>query len=243
MLLSGRAMVAAPSEPDLARGFIVIVKDAALMSVVGRPPASVIRHSAAALRGDVNALAQLDDAERVEAALRGWTRQPAIIHVLPDPVSQAWAEDPNVRVFTRQGAPAFDHVPEPLRRELLDALDGRTTSRFVPGALPHAGRHRRLAPIPMSAVWADGRPVSFCYPVWQTETLWDVAIDTLEPYRGRGLAVRAARTLIRWMRRAGREPVWSALEANAASRALAARLGFIEAAGLAVFSAGRPKVS
>jgi RimJ/RimL family protein N-acetyltransferase len=242
MLLSGRAVIA-PSDPDLARGFIVIVRDAALMSVVGRPPASAIRHSAASLSGDVNALAQLDDAGRVSAALRGWTRQPAILHVLPDQVSREWAEDPSVRVFTREGAPAFDHVPGPLRRELQQALDGRTTSRLVPGVLPEAGRLRGLAPVPMAAAWADGRPVSFCYPAWQTETHWDVAIDTLAPYRGRGFGARTARTLIRWMRAAGREPVWGALETNTASRALAAKLGFIEAAGLAVFSAARSNVS
>ena len=89
----------------------------------------------------------------------------------------------------------------------------------------------------MAAVWADGRPVSFCYPVWQTETRWDVSIDTLAPYRGRGLGARAARTLIRHMRGIGRAPVWGALESNAASRALAARLGFLEAGGIAVFAA------
>jgi predicted GNAT family acetyltransferase len=89
----------------------------------------------------------------------------------------------------------------------------------------------------MAAVWADGRPVSFCYPVWQTETLWDVSIETLDGYRRRGLGARAARTLIRHMRRSGRSPVWGALDTNAASRALAARLGFLETGGLAVFTA------
>ena len=91
--------------------------------------------------------------------------------------------------------------------------------------------------VPMAAVWADGRPVAFCYPVWQTETQWDVSIDTLAPYRRRGLGARAARTLIRHMRGMGRAPVWGALESNSASRALAARLGFLEAGGIAVFTA------
>jgi RimJ/RimL family protein N-acetyltransferase len=73
--------------------------------------------------------------------------------------------------------------------------------------------------------------------VWQTETLWDVSIETLEGYRRKGLAARAARTMIRYMRRRGRAPVWGALEANLASRSLAARLGFVENAGVAVFTA------
>jgi RimJ/RimL family protein N-acetyltransferase len=89
----------------------------------------------------------------------------------------------------------------------------------------------------MAAVWADGRPVSFCYPVWQTETLWDVSIETLETYRRRGFAARAARTMIRHMRQTGRAPVWGALDTNVASRALAAKLGFVENAGIAVFTA------
>jgi GNAT acetyltransferase-like protein len=120
---------------------------------------------------------------------------------------------------------------------LLDALKGRTVSRFVPGALPRAGVRVSRVTVPMAAVWADGRPVSFCYPVWQTETRWDVSIETLVPYRRLGLAARGARTLIRYMRGTGRAPVWGALETNTASRTLAARLGFLEAAGIAVFSA------
>ena len=93
------------------------------------------------------------------------------------------------------------------------------------------------ASLPMAGVWADGRPVSFCYPVWQTESWWDVAIETLEGYRRKGFAGRAAQTLIRHMRRTGRAPVWGALDTNAGSRALAGRLGFREAARIAVFTA------
>ncbi len=57
-------------------------------------------------------------------------------------------------------------------------------------------------------------------------------IDT----RGMLLSGRAARTLIRHMRGTGRAPVWGALETNSGSRALAARLGFLEAGGVAVFT-------
>jgi GNAT superfamily N-acetyltransferase len=128
-------------------------------------------------------------------------------------------------------------VPEQLRRELLDALHGRTVSRFVPGHLPRSTPVVSRITVPMAAVWADGRPVSFCYPVWQTETWWDVSIETLEPYRRSGLGARAARALIRYMRQSGRAPVWGALETNHGSRALAARLGFVETAGIAVFTA------
>jgi hypothetical protein len=39
------------------------------------------------------------------------------------------------------------------------------------------------------------------------------------------------------MRGTARAPVWGALETNTASRTLAARLGFLEDAGIAVFTA------
>jgi GNAT superfamily N-acetyltransferase len=234
MLLSGRAMVVAPPGSD---GLVVVVPDLALASIVGRPPAQGIADVLATLSGDVNVLAQMEDADHVARALDGWRRQRAIIHVLPGVMPWEEEADPHTRVFTRQSAPRFTHVPEALRRELLDALKGRTVSRFVPGALPRAGAMVSRLTVPMAAVWADGRPVSFCYPVWQTETRWDVSIATLAPYRRLGLGARAARTLIRYMRETGRAPVWGALETNTASRTLAARLGFLEAAGIAVFTA------
>ena len=239
MLLSARSIVFAPSGP-LGADLVAAVPDAALASVVGRPPRATLRNAVVSLDGDVNVLSQMEDADYVGAALAGWRRQRAIIHVLPDVMPWERDIEPGARIFTRQTAPRFDHVPEHLRRELLDALNGRTVSRFVPGHLPRATAVVGRITVPMAAVWADGRPVSFCYPVWQTETLWDVSIETLPAYRRQGLAARAARTLIRHMRGVGRAPVWGALETNAASRALAARLGFSRPAALRSSARRRP---
>jgi RimJ/RimL family protein N-acetyltransferase len=235
MLLSGRAMAIASADGD--DGFIVVVRDLALASIVGRPSPRAIADAIAALAGDVNVLAQMEDADHVARALAGWRRRRAIIHVLPGEMPWEQEGEPQARVFTRQSAPRFNHVPEALRRDLLDALKGRTVSRFVPGALPRARTIVSHVTVPMAAVWADGRPVSFCYPVWQTEVWWDVSIETLAPYRRLGLGGRAARALIRHMRGTGRAPVWGALETNTASRTLAARLGFLEAGGIAVSAA------
>jgi hypothetical protein len=237
MLLSGRAAVYAPSTASgEIPGAIVVVPDSALASIVGRPSAETIAEVIARLSGDVNVLAQMEDADHVGRGLAGWRRQRAIIHILPGVPAWESHSESNVRVFTLENAPRFDHVPEPTRLELLDALRGRTISRFVAGALPPSGARVSRIPVPMAAVWADGRPVSFCYPVWQTETLWDVSIETLEAYRRLGFGACAARTLIRHMRPAGRAPVWGALETNNGSRALAARLGFVEAGSIAVFT-------
>jgi len=238
MLLSGRASVIGHStSAGIIPGAIVVVADSALASIIDRPEPHAIADVVASLPGDVNVLAQMENADDVSRALPTWKRHRAIIHVLRGVPSWHSTSDPNTRVFTQASAPRFDHVPGSLSRELLDALNGRTISRFVPGAVPPAGAHISHVTVPMAAAWADGRPVAFCYPVWQTETLWDVSIETLEPYRGRGLGASAARTLIQHMRRTGRAPVWGALETNTASRALAARLGFVETAGIAVFTA------
>jgi RimJ/RimL family protein N-acetyltransferase len=118
-------------------------------------------------------------------------------------------------------------------------LAGRTTARFVDGAIPQVTAPPGSTHVPMAAAWAGRLPVAFCYPVWQTERWWDVSIDTLETHRRQGYAQRAARALVRHLRSAGRAPVWGALEGNPASRALAARLGFIELGGMAVFARGK----
>ncbi len=239
MLLSGRAIVRARAGSDPAEDpFVAVVPDAALASIVGEPSDEDIRAAVQSLGGDVNVLCQPEQASEVRRAL-GWIERPAIIHAAPR--TRSWeSDDSGVRLFTRLTAPRFDHVPEALRRELLDALEGRTVSRFVPGEVPDVRPVSTAGGVVMSGVWADGRPVSFCYPVWQTESWWDVSIATLEPYRGRGLAACAARALIRHMYQyeAGRAPVWGALESNAPSRALARRLGFREAARIVVFTAG-----
>jgi GNAT superfamily N-acetyltransferase len=238
MLLSGRGAVVSAIPHAADSGFVVLMRDAALASIVGRPPGDVVLAALATLAGDVNVLAQLEDAEFAGQLLAGWQRRAAIIHV-PGAASETPVADPRgepTHVFTRSTAPRFDHLDDGLRQELVQALEGRTVARFVPGELPPATVTSSGSSIPIAAAWADGRPVAFCYPVWQTERYWDVSVETWAPYQRRGLGERAARAMIAHMRRTGREPVWGALESNTASRRLAARLGFIEAAGLAVWT-------
>jgi RimJ/RimL family protein N-acetyltransferase len=79
---------------------------------------------------------------------------------------------------------------------------------------------------PIAATWVDGAPVSFCYAGTVTESIWDVALETLEPHRRRGYATSCATFMIHLMRDGGREPAWGALETNRASRRLADKLGF-----------------
>lgn len=241
MLESGRAEVWFAHSADTARdGFVVTMSDMALASVVGAAPGVLIEAAIDQLSGDVSVLAQDAGGDTVAGVRPAWRRQSAIIHGLPGRMPWEREIDETTRIFYLDNPPPLDHVPEKLRLELEAALKGRPTTRFVEGVVPtrqdadaDAG-----ALVPVAAAWHAGLPVSFCYPVLQTASLWDVSIDTLEEYRGLGLARRAARALVRQMRRVGKAPVWGALSSNHASLALARRLGFEEAGRLAVFDQG-----
>jgi RimJ/RimL family protein N-acetyltransferase len=114
---------------------------------------------------------------------------------------------------------SLDHLPPDLRSEL------RIT----------AGR----SPIVVSL--EEGHPVSFCYAASRTESLWDIAIDTLEEFRRRGHAARCVAFMVRLMGKEGLRPVWGAEEWNRASLGLAAKLGFYPVEELVVFwPAGAP---
>ena len=238
MLLTGRAAVFFPPDaPFDAAGFVVELASRALLSAIDNPPPALIAARAGAMIGDVNLLCEPASAPTVAQALPGWSAQPARLHALPLTVRSDDETDPDVSIFSLAGAPLLDHVPQSLREELTEALEGHPAARFVPGALPpRQPADASDTPIPMAGAWADGRPVAFCYPALQTESLWDVAVDTLAAYRGRGLAFRAARAMIRHMRARGKAPVWCALESNRASLSVARRLGFTEAGQPSVFT-------
>jgi hypothetical protein len=245
MLLSGRAEVKFASTPEsVADGFVVCMPDAALVSIVGRPPRALIRDTVEDLDGDVNVLCQPADAAHVESALPAWARTIAILHALP--AHPAWADgrETDTRIFHKGDAPSLTHVPARLRQELMDALRGRTTSRFVPGALPAPNPIQGpipdlpppLEPMAIAASWSAGRAVAFCYPVLRTESWWDISIETLEAYRRQGHAGRAVRAMTRHMWQTGRSPVWGATATNTPSLMLARSLGFQEVGRLSVFT-------
>ncbi len=54
----------------------------------------------------------------------------------------------------------------------------------------------------------------------------DVAVNTLEEWRGRGLATAAASLVAQRLQEAGQRPMWSTGEDNSASLRVAQKLGF-----------------
>jgi GNAT superfamily N-acetyltransferase len=157
-----------------------------------------------------------DSVEAVAAALPDWRREKAILHVRT--ADAPWPGSIGAVRWLQCGAaiaPGLDHVPEPLRGEIADAV-----------------KYQAIA-----CAWEDDRPVAFAYAPWTTERWFDVSVDTLEAYRRRGYGAACARALIERQIEAGRRPVWGAVESNLASRSLAARLGF-QPAGIATVFEG-----
>ena len=72
----------------------------------------------------------------------------------------------------------------------------------------------------------DDRPVSFASAYLRTHTHFDISVDTLEPYRNRGLARMTAALLIGAAPLQGLSPHWGALDTNPASWRTGQSLGF-----------------
>ncbi len=193
-----------------------------VVAVVGRPEPAAL---AAALQGTTSMtpiVGQLADAAHIETALRvarpgdTWRRERMVWHTLAGPLTLAPPQPPGVVVRLLTADDSLAHVPRGLQYEMMHA--------------------REVAPV--TAAFIGGTAAGFCYSCWTTESLWDVSVDTLEPYRGRGLAEAVARSAIERMGAQTLQPVWGAVETNGTSRRLAARLGFVETDEAVVFSRG-----
>lgn len=220
MLLSGRCeLLAAPGPGPV--DFVACGTDFGLFCVSGDPPLSRLEPALERL-GATAVLCAAESGGRVGAALPGWRRRRAVIHALADSGLLSGPGDglaARVEMLSPLDAASLEHVPEPLREELTTAL-----------GFAH-----------VAAALVEGLPVSFCYAVYETEGLWDVSIDTLAPHRGRGLAKACCEFLVGHMSRHGKEPVWGALEGNAASIRMARSLGFVPVDELALFQRAGPR--
>lgn len=188
-----------PEDPLL----VVETSGGGLAILLGAPEQGLLASASAdpAIR---SVLIEPEHAAAAAGELPGFSAERAQLFELPLSEAEAMpADEPGVRMLSRNDLPSLAHLPEVLREEIL---------RVFPRA------H-------VAAAFEGGMAASIAYSV-ETEALWDVSIDTLEAFRGRGLAARTTRWLIGHMARHGKRPIWGAVESNAASLALARRLGF-----------------
>lgn len=213
ILLAGRGEVLGLSLDPLA----CAVADPAFGSAiaVGRPPYEAIGEALALAGPRASVMAPPESREWVVAALPELSPERALLHVMgPEPTL------PQLR-------------PGDVRQLGADEIAGLD----LPGELREELREATAEGIKIAAAMAEGSPVAFCYAGSVTESLWDISIDTLEPWRRRGFAARAVAFEIARFAGLGKQPVWGALESNAASRGLARKLGFVPADEIWIFTA------
>ncbi len=184
-------------------GFVVWGGDGALGSVVGDP-------DPVALAGEAGRAAELlaydDNVDRVRSLLPDHHVEPATLYSAPERLPAA---PPHAcRPLGRSEIVGLDHLPADLSAHLADAA---------------------AAGVPIVAAFDGTSPVAFAYVAAETESLWDVSIDTVESHRRRGYASAAVLNLMRAMKAKGKSAVWGAVESNRASSNLALRLGFVQA--------------
>ena len=237
-LLSGRCKIFAGA--DAARGFVLRSTDFPFGYAWGDPPRQALKRAVVGVVRNPNfrLLAEPSSTERLAAELPGWRREATVLH--------RWSgETPTVS------------VPEGVTVEILEGNGEQRGDEGGETAEPDeaAARLRERVPAdlrpeidlalrrgcPMAVAWTagaggDAEPVSFCYAALRTETLWDVAVDTVESHRRRGLAMSVFDGLRRHLGREGLTPVWGAYSHNVASLGLAARLGFEEDARRIAFA-------
>lgn len=210
LLLSGRGQLFGVDETGTF-SFVVSSSEMELISVVGAPANGAILDAVAARGNDAEILVMPENSEYVAEALPDWTITPAQLHLLRDK-SRLPALSNNVRLLAPLEIESLTHLPHDFKKELV------TACRYSP----------------VAATIIEGAPVSFCYAGSQTESLWDISIDTLQEYRNRGYAAACVAFMIELMNRQDKQPVWGALETNAASLRLARKLGFVAVDGIMV---------
>ncbi|NIR50134.1 GNAT family N-acetyltransferase [candidate division KSB1 bacterium] len=213
LLLAGRCEVYGATYSDDS-DFVVRSLVDSLICVVGRPNANAILQAISQSGSSAEVLTARENVEYVGSVLKSWHKCKAWIHSLNKDTEHAVAADATVKFVTGDEIFAIrDEAPE-LGKELSNVL----TITDVAAAI------------------VRNQPVSFCYAGTETETLWDISIDTLPRHRRRGYAATCVQFMIDFMRTKGKQPVWGAVDSNVASLNLARKLGFQVVDELFLFS-------
>jgi GNAT superfamily N-acetyltransferase len=90
------------------------------------------------------------------------------------------------------------------------------------------------------AAFDGGRPVSVACSFYVGRAFEDIGVVTDAAYRGRGLSAACTAALIAAIRARGHRPSWTTSPGNGASRAVAARLGFVHERDDVLYAVGVP---
>ncbi|MFP2934095.1 GNAT family N-acetyltransferase [Pyxidicoccus sp. 3LG] len=197
------ALLSGPECVEWTDGRSALLYDDLEASVLGRPPRERLLAYLERLPRGTEVVMGLEDAKAL-GPLPGWCEEVAVVHVQHGPSPTPPVIRGQVRIFETGEPLDLSHLPKDMFEEFT----------------------RARASSPLAVAFAEGQPVSFSYSGSETETWWDVSIDTLEPWRKQGYAAATAHALIEHMRARGKRAVWAAVETNLASLKLAARLGF-----------------
>ncbi len=206
LLWDGSIVVESPAR----NGFVVWSESDSIGSVVGVPDALALSRAAEQVS---ELLAFPENVEKVQALIHDFRKEPATVFSAPAQLPPTPTHA--CRRISQAEISSQKHLPPGLQDELSEvAEDG----------------------VIVIAAFSGSLPVAFAYVASETETLWDVSIDTVEGYRRKGFASAAVAHLMHHMNEKGKAAVWGALESNEASANLARRLGFVETDELWVYS-------
>ena len=202
MLLSGRGAIVDGSAGDPPT--MLSAPSVMLAVVVNWDQPEALTRALAQVPREFSIVGPAEAESTLAGLLPNRDRESATLYHLPPTLGLRLNTDVRGRMLRSEEYPILDNLPPSLRGELRDAC--------------------RYSPI--AVAFADDRAVSFCYSGWETETHWDVSIDTLDGYRRRGFGTAACISLIHHFARAGKTAVWGAIDSNVESTYLAKKLGF-----------------
>lgn len=183
--------------------FVVSSTKTKLISIVGHPDKNAIE-TVARNNNQGEILTPPESSNHVAEILPDWTPKVALLHLLGDTLHLPHIPEGAVRLLAPEEIDFITLLPSQLKAELKIASE-----------------------TPIAVTVVDNRPVSFCYAASQTESLWDISIDTLADHRNRSYAAMSVAFMIDYMSKQGKQPVWGAEELNVPSMRLAAKLGFV----------------
>ena len=183
--------------------FILRESSGKMVFVIGQPSIIGLQTALQNVEEGCMVVAPQEQVIWLTPALSGWTRTRIIIYTLS-----------NLQRLPIASANQVDFLNN-------DTLNRLPISSDLMDELKDGAEHSMIA-----ATWVDQQPVSFCYAASETETWWDIAIDTLPEHRRKGYAAMCVSNMIRYMHPKGKQPIWQAVENNLPSRRLAQKLGF-----------------